>query len=423
MDDSKFASYRRSLVAAAIAVALTLCSGSLAVAGGGHGHGADDAEPEPARGPHGGRLLLDGDFALEITIFEHGVPPEYRVYAFDAGEPVENLGTIDLAIELRRLGGRADVFQFRPVEGYLLGDGVVEEPHSFDVTVNAVRNGVRHRWDYPSYEGRVSLTPAAIARAGIVVEPAGPAVIRTQVTAYGRVNFDGERLVRLAPRYAGLMMEARKRLGDRVSPGEVVAIVESNESLQRYEIRSSIGGTVIEKRAAPGSFVAEGEVVYTVADLSRVWLDFYVPTDRASDLRPGQTLEIGGSTRTGPLTATLDYVSPITSRSTQATLARAEFSNSRGVLRPGSFVSARITVEQVEVPLAVRESALQRFRDWDVVFVNEGEVFEVAPLELGRRDGEWVEVLSGLEVGRSYAADNVFILKADLEKSGASHDH
>ena len=77
----------------------------------------------------------------------------------------------------------------------------------------------------------------------------------------------------------------------------------------------------------------------------------------------------------------------------------------------------------VTVPVAVSVEAIQTFRDWSVVFVQYGELFEVRPLELGRNDGRWVEVLHGLLPGERYVARNSFILKADLGKEGATHDH
>ena len=79
--------------------------------------------------------------------------------------------------------------------------------------------------------------------------------------------------------------------------------------------------------------------------------------------------------------------------------------------------------EEKTVPVAVKREGLQKFRDWDVVFVRVGNLFEARPLELGLKDGEWVEVLSGLNPGEKYATTNSFILKADVGKAGASHDH
>jgi cobalt-zinc-cadmium efflux system membrane fusion protein len=83
----------------------------------------------------------------------------------------------------------------------------------------------------------------------------------------------------------------------------------------------------------------------------------------------------------------------------------------------------RVTINAVQVPLAVRTEALQRFRDFTVVFANYGEDYEVRMLELGRKSPEWTEVLSGIKPGTPYAAKGAFLIRADIEKSGASHDH
>jgi cobalt-zinc-cadmium efflux system membrane fusion protein len=92
-------------------------------------------------------------------------------------------------------------------------------------------------------------------------------------------------------------------------------------------------------------------------------------------------------------------------------------------LRPGQFVRGRITLAEHAVPLAVRLAALQRFRDFQVIFARIGDTYEVRMLELGRRDSEWVEVLGGLAPGTEYVTANSYLIKADIEKSGASHDH
>jgi cobalt-zinc-cadmium efflux system membrane fusion protein len=66
---------------------------------------------------------------------------------------------------------------------------------------------------------------------------------------------------------------------------------------------------------------------------------------------------------------------------------------------------------------------LQSFRDFTVVYARVRQTYEVRMLDLGRRDGEFVEVLSGLEPGTTYVSENSYLIKADIEKSGASHDH
>jgi cobalt-zinc-cadmium efflux system membrane fusion protein len=75
------------------------------------------------------------------------------------------------------------------------------------------------------------------------------------------------------------------------------------------------------------------------------------------------------------------------------------------------------------VAVAVPETALQSMGDAAVAFVRYGDVFEARPLELGRRGGGWVEVVRGLDPGERYAAAGSFLLKADVGKSGAAHEH
>jgi cobalt-zinc-cadmium efflux system membrane fusion protein len=382
----------------------------------------EHAVVELRKGPHGGRLLSDGDFAVEITIFERGVPPHFRVYCSDAGEPVDPR-EVSLTVELRRLGGRVDESRFTVEQDYLLGDIVVEEPHSFDVVVAAERAGQTHRWTYPSYEGRVAFTPEAIRSAGLVIETAGPATIKTVLTLYGRVAPNDDRRAHVIPRYPGIVKKVSKRLGDSVRAGEVLAVVQSNESLQAYDVHSPITGTIVEKDVAAGEFAAEGGVIYVVADLSSVWIDLYVYREQFPRLALGQSVTVRANDGRESATESLSYLSPFGDAETQTVLARVELPNPTGRWRPGWFVTGEVVVEEVTVPLAVKTGALQTFRDWDVVFMNEGDLFEVRPLELGRRDGDWVEVLAGLAVGQRYAAENSFIIKADVGKSGASHDH
>lgn len=385
---------------------------------GGHG----SAVAEVAKGPHGGRLLREGDFGTEVTIFESGVPPEFRVFFYEKDKPIDPAG-VKLTIELHRFGGRVDKIAFAKREGYLLGDQEIVEPHSFDVKVIAEHKGKTSRWEYDSYEGRTTMTPEAVKNSGIVIETAGPAKIKTTIKVNGRVLPNEDHMTHVIPRYPGIVKKINKRLGDAVAKDEVVAVVESNESLQPYEVKSSIAGTVIKKDVTQGEFVKEGEAIYSVADLGTVWVDLNVNRKDFDKLKVGQTVTIfAGENKTNAM-GTVSYISPFGAEDTQTMLARVELPNPQGVWRPGLFVTGEIAVEETDVAVAVKASALQTFRDWEVVFMNDGSMFEIAILELGRRDGAWAEVVSGLRAGQKYAAENSFIIKADILKSGASHDH
>lgn len=390
-----------------------------------HGHadgGAHEPGEEPAKGAHGGRLLADGRFQVEVTIYERGVPPEFRVFAYDDGKPLDP-NDVDVRIELHRFGGVVDRLGFTPVGDYLRGDQEVYEPHSFDVVVSAKHGGADHEWKYESYEGRTRLSPEAVKLAGIAVEPTGPATISSKVTLRGRLVPDQDRLLHVAPRYSGVVRQVRKRLGDPVDKDEVLAVIESNESLQRFDVRSEIAGTVIAKNAAPGAFAAEGALIYSVADLSAVWAELSVHRQDYERLRIGQEVTIGSIDGSKSATGALTFLSPLAAEATQTMLARVEIPNPRGEWQPGVFVVGEVVVEKAEAAVAVRSEAVQTFRDWEVVFMNDGDVFEIAILELGRKDEQWAEVLSGIKPGQPYVSRNSFIVKADIGKSGASHDH
>jgi cobalt-zinc-cadmium efflux system membrane fusion protein len=410
---------------AGAALALRILRSAPAPSGDGEpeaGDGEHAGEAEGARGPHGGRLLTDGSFTLEVTIFERGVPPQFRVYLYDGDQPLPPTAAT-VAIELRRLGGRLERFTFRPQDDFLVGDGVVEEPHSFDVTVTARHGGAESRWTYASYEGRVELSPAAAQQSGITVETAGPATLRRTLRVTGRIAPNEDRMAHVVPRYPGVVKETRKRLGDTVARGEVLAVVQSNESLQPYPVTSLIDGTVIMKHVTPGEFAGAGEDIYVVADLSTVWVDLNIYRQDFEALRVGQRVQLDAGEGVPPADGAVAYISPFGAENTQTMLARVVLPNPGGQWRPGLFVSGAVLLEEVTVPLAVRATALQRLRDWDVVFVRDGDLFEAQPVEAGRRDDTWVEVRGGLAAGQEYAATNSFILKADVGKSGASHDH
>ena len=404
---------KRALVV--LALSLAACQGNDT------GH-AESAGGDAAEGPHHGRLLTDGEIQTEVTIYEAGIPPQFRVYFYENGQPVDP-DRVDLTIELHRFAGRTDVIRFESQEDYLLGDQVVEEPHSFDVIVTAEYQGKVYRWEYESHEGRTQMSDEVAQLSGIEIELAGLATIKETIRVFGHIAPNEDRLKKVAPRFRGVVKEVRKKLGESVANNEVMAVVESNKSLLRYKVRSAISGTVIRKDVTAGEFVDEGQTIYTVADLSQVWVDLDIPRKDFGKLRLGQEVVVYNGADSVGTEGKIGYISPFGALDTQTMLARVELPNPDGRWRPGLFVVAEIIVDEATVPLAVRTEGLQVFRDWDVVFARADDVFEIAIVELGRRDAEWAEVVSGLAPGQRYATKNSFIIKADIGKSGATHAH
>ncbi len=388
-----------------------------------HGHG-DHAEAAEAKGPHGGRLLQDGTFTVELAIFEQGVPPEFRAWFTAAGRPVAP-GAVKLEVELKRPGGATERFTFQPEGDYARGGAEVGEPHSFDYSVFAEHAGRSHLWEFAAPEMQATISAEAAQRAGVVVEPAGPASLREALAVYGQVKLNADKLGRAVPRFAGLVREARKSLGDPVAAGEVVAIVETNSTLALIDVRAPLAGTIVERAVQPGETVAEGAALYTIADLSTVWIDLSIPQRDAARVRLGQSvaLHLDPADPSAATAATITWLSPTASTEAQTLTARVVLPNSDGRWRPGLFVTADLVLAEITVPVAVKTAALQTLFDFTVVFSQHGEIYQARPLTLGRRSGGYVEVLAGLRSGERYVVENSYLIKADIGKAGAEHDH
>ncbi len=393
-------------------------------AAGRDAHGQDGhAEAAPAgipKGPHGGKLFERDGFAIELAIYETGVPPEFHVYATQDGQPLAP-DAVDVEVELTRVDGQVDRFTFKPLEDYLRSQGVVVEPHSFDVLIKARHAGKAYQWSFSSYEGRTRI-PAEMAReAGIEFEMAGPATITETLSLTGRVQADPERLAQVRARFPGVVQGIDARLGEPVRKGAALARIQSNESLQTYTLTAPIDGVILKRAVQPGMATGDGPL-FVIADLSQVWVELDVYARHIGQVRAGQTvaIELLDGTR---LDGRIDWVAPLVTHASQSVQARVVLDNAAGQLRPGQFVRARVVIAEHPVELAVRQSAIQRFRDFQVVFARFGETYEVRMLELGKRNSEWAEVLGGLKPGSEYVTGNSYLIKADIEKSGASHDH
>jgi cobalt-zinc-cadmium efflux system membrane fusion protein len=385
-------------------------------------------EPEPMdeaaagdyeRGPNNGRMLRDGSFAIELAIFETGVPPEFRAWATDEGKPI-NPSAVDLTVTLSRLGAE-DEIRFNPQGDYLRGDQTVHEPHSFLVTVKANRNGTSHEWQYESFEGRTRIGPEMAEAFGIETMIAGPATLAETVTAYGSIVPNPERVREVSARFDGAVQAVDVALGEMVNRGQRLATVESNESLQAYAITAPISGIVMERTGNAGE-QTNGRRLFTIVDTSSVWAELAIfPGDRAR-VTVGSEVEIAPATGGDSIMGSISHLSPV-ANANQSISARVPLDNADGRWALGAFVTASIKVAEIEVPLAVKRSGLQSFRDFTVVYAQIGDEYEVRMLELGRQDDEWIEVLGGLRPGTRYVTENSYVLKADVEKSGASHDH
>lgn len=378
-------------------------------------------QAEAPRGPHNGVMLNQDNFALEMTVFETGVPPEYRVYPYVKGKPVSP-AAVNLSVTVKRLTGKTETFAFKPEADYLRGQGRLKEPHSFDVTVRATYEGKSYQWAYPSYEGRTTLSPAAAKAASIATEVAGPGTIRETLTLQGKLVLNPVSTAKVSARYPGTIRQVYVAAGDKVKAGQKLATIQSSISLTNYDVTAPLAGTVIEVNASMGEQAGEG-TLFTVADTSRLRATLQAFPREAEKLKTGALVSLTSLNGTSIAEGKIESLLPDAASAMPVTLATMMVSNPDGQWRPGAAVIGKVTVAEKEVPIAVQAKGLQAFRDFTVVFAKVGDVYEVRMLEMGANDGERVEVLEGLEAGEVYVTENSYIIKADIDKSGASHDH
>jgi cobalt-zinc-cadmium efflux system membrane fusion protein len=410
-------------VAAIILLAVTFSGLFIAPAGTiNDGEGAHGSHQEVEKGPHGGRMLGTEDgFALEITIFEPGIPPQSRVYPFFNGVALSP-DQVNLVLELHRFD-RVDTINYSAQGAFLFGDRIVAEPHSFDVKVRANHKGKDYAWEYDTYEGRVEITAESAKLSGIGLEKVESRQLVDRLPVLGQVGFNQDTVNHVSARYSGAVISLSKRIGDYVKKGETVAVILGTESLSEFRVHAPGSGHVVEQQITVGETVNAGQIMFAIADLSTVWVDFTVYRTDASRVAPKQRVEILPLDGTGETEGIIAYFAPVGDGPSQSVTARSVVKNPNGILRPGLFVNGQIEVGRVDAKTVVRREAVQTFRDWNVVFRNRGSVYEIAVVELGLVDGDYVQVLSGLSPGQSYVAKNSFIVKADVGKSGATHDH
>jgi membrane fusion protein, heavy metal efflux system len=201
------------------------------------------------------------------------------------------------------------------------------------------------------------------------------------------------------------------------------ALASTAGRLTRYEIRSPIDGVITQKKISVGEVVKDDANIFTVADLSSVWVDVNVYAKDLNVVKVGQKVTVKSTAFESSAEGALSYVGALIGSQTRTAVARIVLSNPKGMWHPGLPVSVELVSGEARVAKAISVEAVQTLRDAPMVFGRYGNVFEARPVVLGRSDGVNVEVMKGLEIGEQYAARNSYVIKADIGKASASHDH
>lgn len=440
------------------------------------------------KGPHGGRLYRDGDFSAEVKIFEEGVEPHLRVYGYYKDSPLKP-SEINANIFIKRLDAEQTI-TFKPESDYLIGNEIVYEPHSFLMVINVDYQGKKHSWKWDTKEGRVTMLDSSIKSSGLELLQVEPMMFENALELKGELKFPDNFESFITPKASGTLVKTYRTIGDKVSQGDLLATVQSQDLIRlnaersiamdtlqfsrkkmeqertlfqkrvspeidyinakqdfeiaqtranelnnlissyggsgngNIEVRAAMSGTILQVLGAVGSNVTPASPLFKIANTSQLLAMVNVPADKLNAINSNNKVTVKPQTQTGTEEALgrIKYISDVIDPKTRTAQVFIEISN-QFKWRSGQLITAQIFEKQTMKQMVVREDALQTFRDWDVVFIRVGNDFEARPLELGDKFNGYVEVKSGLKAGQVYAAGNSYLLKAELGKSGATHDH
>ncbi len=344
-------------------------------------------------------------------------------------------------------------------------------------------------------EDRVVLTPEGRANAGIELATAGPGKVDVILSLPGQVAINGEAVAHVTPRVSGTAREVKKRLGDSVRRGELLALLDSRElseisrearssgervklaeaNLTRteklfkegitpekdlltakqalaeakieqesasqmlastgtggggtYRLVAPLDGTIIEKHLTVGEVVKDDATCFVIADLSTLWVDVTVYSKDLAWIALGQPVRVRVDGIKEPAAGTISFLSATASGEARTTIARVLLDNRSGAWKPGLFVTSDVAIEQIDAAVVVPEDAVQTLEGRPVVFVEDGDAFEARPVKLGHigldagGKAKSREIEGGLRAGDRYVAKGAFVLKAELGKGSAAHEH
>ena len=196
-----------------------------------------------------------------------------------------------------------------------------------------------------------------------------------------------------------------------------------DEEIILYKITAPFNGTVMEKHISLGEVLKDDSVAFLIADLSTVWVNLDVQQKDLRLIKVGQTATIGIGTESSGIAGRVNFLEPIATETNRTIHARVVVPNADGRLRPGLFVTGRVLVDRVNIPVLVSNDALVLVDDTMCVFVKDGEGFRPQSVTTGRADSSHTEITSGLIPGQLYATRGAFTLKSELQKPEAEHQH
>ena len=223
--------------------------------GDGHDHGSEGGahgEEKIAKGPHGGRKLVEGDFAAEVLLAEEGGKTRLKAWLFEKDVQASLAGST-MTVIITRPGGERQEIRMTPDGDHLVSDQEIAEPRVFEATVELQTPKESYLFAFGSSEGRIAMSDAQVQAAGVTVETSGGALIRSSLQFPGEIRFNEDLTAHIVPRVAGVVEGVSANLGQPVKRGQVLASISSSTvsevraELQSATQRQSLARTTYER--------------------------------------------------------------------------------------------------------------------------------------------------------------------------------
>ena len=221
----------------------------------------------------------------------------------------------------------------------------------------------------------------------------------------------------------------RAQIQVQAAQSRLSAFGAMNASNGRYILKAPISGVISKKDLVIGENVQSASQLFTIDQLDQLWLEFIVPNAEIVGLSPNQKIEFKSLQTDKIYKAVIQTLNIEADAQTGRLQVRAKVQSSTAELRPNLMVNVLLQQPSDSTALRILQSAVQNVDGKNVVFIatqQEQQVeFHPTPIKLGQssKDSQYIEVLSGLNQGQKYAAQGSFLLKSELEKGEASHEH
>lgn len=294
-----------------------------------------------------------------------------------------------------------------------------EETHAEHASPETGNEGEHGHGHEGEDEKHVEISDDMARQQGLSTAKALAGEVSLTTKLYGRLALSPDKVSHVRARFPGSITRVNVNFGDEVKKGQLLASVESNNSLQSYNLLAPISGTITAKEASTGEVAAE-QVLFTITNTSSLWAELKVFPEQASAVKAGQKVHMMNGER--EFVSTIKQLLP-SEQAKPYRIARVPIENTEAALFPGLLVEAQVIIQQETVDIRIPNSAIQRYEGSQVAFLKTDGKYQVKPLQLGISDGRFSEVISGLRQGDEIVVENSYLIKADLEKEGAAHAH